>query len=74
MNHYFLETSAKEKLHNLRAEGMTNQAVRRAGLLGPGFLSRLQQHLVGLLSRKSKRPPWPEVTPEVRPLQVKPHA
>ena len=32
MNHYFYETQAKEKLHQLRDEGLRSQAFSRSGL------------------------------------------
>lgn len=72
MNQLFLEMRAREKIRDLQAEGMANQAAHRAGAIGPGFLSRLRDALRRIVGRGGKQGDANLAMPQVGPLRVKP--
>jgi hypothetical protein len=49
MNHFCLEAMGKEKLNDLREEGMSNQAFHRLGAPKIGLLPSLFKLILGLL-------------------------
>ena len=53
MNHFFYESNGKEKVRNLRKEGMRSQEFHRSGapkLGGFGGLPKLMLGLLGILA------------------------
>jgi hypothetical protein len=49
MNHFFYESSSKEKLRDLREEGMRSQAFYRSGAPKSNMLGGLPKLMLGLL-------------------------
>jgi hypothetical protein len=50
MNHFFYETSGKEKVRNLRREGMRSQEFHRSGHPKLGALRGLPKLMLSLLA------------------------
>jgi hypothetical protein len=48
MNHYFIESRAKEKLADLRTEGMESQSLHRSGAPVPGLLRAMPKLILFL--------------------------
>jgi len=49
MNQFFYETRGREKIKNLREEGMRSQALRRSGASTPSLLHGLPKLIVSVL-------------------------
>jgi len=57
MNHFFLEVRSKEKIKELRSEGMTSQALNRNKPKIPSISNMLRfglQKILGLIFRNSQ--------------------
>jgi hypothetical protein len=54
MNHFYYESRAKEKLGELRKQGMLSQAVNREAPARPSFLNVIRNWLSGALRRPRK--------------------
>lgn len=64
MNQFFYEQRSREKLKDLRAEGLRSQAFHRSGAAGIGPLHGLWQFLLGLLAHRTKDKERPEKKPK----------
>ena len=63
MNQFFYEQRSREKLKDLRAEGLRSQAFHRSGAAGIGPLHGLRQLILGLLAHRAAQKELPEKKP-----------
>ena len=68
MNHFYLEQSSKERIRQLRAEGLMSQAYHRSRPAGAGLLARLRRYVLGRLGAGAGKQKEVEITLQADPL------